>query len=204
MQERVAAIRAGTANELVWLVEHPPLYTAGTSARPEELTDPDRFPTFATGRGGQWTYHGPGQRVAYVMLDLTRPHGTVPRARRALLRPRPGGMADPRPRPPRRARRTARRPHRHLGRRASHRHRGQDRRHRRARVPLGKLAWRGAERRARPRPLRRHRPVRHQRARRHQPPRTRPSGYHGGGGRRPARCLARSVRRRRRASNPSR
>ena len=67
--------------ELVWLVEHPPLYTAGTSARPEELTDPNRFPTFATGRGGQWTYHGPGQRVAYVMLDLTRPHGT--RARRA-------------------------------------------------------------------------------------------------------------------------
>ena len=78
MQERVAAIRAGTANELVWLVEHPPLYTAGTSARPEELTDPNRFPTFTTGRGGQWTYHGPGQRVAYVMLDLTHPHGTVP------------------------------------------------------------------------------------------------------------------------------
>jgi lipoyl(octanoyl) transferase len=78
MQERVAAIRAGTANELVWLVEHPPLYTAGTSAKPHELTDPNRFPAFATGRGGQWTYHGPGQRVAYVMLDLTRPHGTVP------------------------------------------------------------------------------------------------------------------------------
>jgi lipoyl(octanoyl) transferase len=78
MQERVAAIRAGTADELVWLVEHPPLYTAGTSARLEQLTDPDRFPTFATGRGGQWTYHGPGQRVAYVMLDLTRQHGSVP------------------------------------------------------------------------------------------------------------------------------
>ena len=78
MQARVAAIRAGTASELVWLVEHPPLYTAGTSARPEELTDPHRFPTFAAGRGGQWTYHGPGQRVAYVMLDLTRPHGSVP------------------------------------------------------------------------------------------------------------------------------
>ena len=78
MQDRVAAIRAGTAHELVWLVEHPPLYTAGTSARPEQLTDPGRFPTFAAGRGGQWTYHGPGQRVAYVMLDLTRPHGTVP------------------------------------------------------------------------------------------------------------------------------
>lgn len=78
MQERVGAIRAGTAPELVWLVEHPPLYTAGTSARPDQLTDPNRFPTHETGRGGQWTYHGPGQRVAYVMLDLTRPHGTVP------------------------------------------------------------------------------------------------------------------------------
>src|SRR6516225_7792038 len=78
MQERVAAIRAGTATELVWLVEHPPLYTAGTSAREQDLTDPRRFPTFATGRGGQWTYHGPGQRVAYVMLDLTRRHGAVP------------------------------------------------------------------------------------------------------------------------------
>jgi lipoyl(octanoyl) transferase len=78
MQDRVAAIRAGTAPELVWLVEHPPLYTAGTSARPEELTDPGRFPTFHAGRGGQWTYHGPGQRVAYVMLDLSHAHGTVP------------------------------------------------------------------------------------------------------------------------------
>ncbi len=78
MQARVAAIRAGTEPELIWLVEHPPLYTAGTSARPEQLTDPGRFPTFATGRGGQWTYHGPGQRVVYVMLDLTRRHGAVP------------------------------------------------------------------------------------------------------------------------------
>ena len=78
MQRRVAAIRAGSAREQIWLVEHPPLYTAGTSARPEELTDPARFPTFAAGRGGQWTYHGPGQRTAYVMLDLTRPHGRVP------------------------------------------------------------------------------------------------------------------------------
>jgi lipoyl(octanoyl) transferase len=78
MQERVAAIRAGTADELVWLVEHPPLYTAGTSARPEQLTEPARFPTFAAGRGGQWTYHGPGQRTAYVMLDLAHSHGKVP------------------------------------------------------------------------------------------------------------------------------
>jgi lipoyl(octanoyl) transferase len=78
MAERVAAIRAGMAGERVWLVEHPPLYTAGSSARPEELVDPDRFPTYDAGRGGQWTYHGPGQRTAYVMLDLTRPHGAVP------------------------------------------------------------------------------------------------------------------------------
>jgi lipoyl(octanoyl) transferase len=78
MQQRVAAIRAGHAGELVWLVEHPPLYTAGTSAKPHELSDPARFPTFNAGRGGQWTYHGPGQRTAYVMLDLTHPHGRVP------------------------------------------------------------------------------------------------------------------------------
>jgi lipoyl(octanoyl) transferase len=78
MQARVAAIQAGTAAELVWLVEHPPLYTAGTSAKPAELSDPARFPTFSAGRGGQWTYHGPGQRVGYVMLDLSRPHGTAP------------------------------------------------------------------------------------------------------------------------------
>jgi lipoyl(octanoyl) transferase len=71
MEERVAAIRAGSAEELVWLVEHPPTYTAGTSATPEGLVDP-RFPVFRAGRGGQWTYHGPGQRTAYVMLDLTR------------------------------------------------------------------------------------------------------------------------------------
>ena len=78
MAQRVAAIRAGTAGELVWLVEHPPLYTAGTSASPGDLQDPQRFPTYAAGRGGQWTYHGPGQRTGYVMLDLTRQHGTVP------------------------------------------------------------------------------------------------------------------------------
>lgn len=72
MEERVAAIRAGTAPELVWLLEHPPLYTAGTSANPADLLDPDRFPVFQSGRGGQFTYHGPGQRVAYVMLDLSR------------------------------------------------------------------------------------------------------------------------------------
>ncbi|RAK31045.1 lipoyl(octanoyl) transferase [Falsochrobactrum ovis] len=72
MEERVQAIREGKAKELVWLVEHPPLYTAGTSARVEDLLSPDRFPVFQTGRGGEYTYHGPGQRVAYVMLDLKR------------------------------------------------------------------------------------------------------------------------------------
>jgi len=77
MQARVDGIRAGTAGEQVWLVEHPPLYTSGTSAQPGDLADPGRFPTFAAGRGGQWTYHGPGQRTAYIMLDLTRPHGAV-------------------------------------------------------------------------------------------------------------------------------
>jgi lipoyl(octanoyl) transferase len=77
MQSRVAAIRAGAAPELVWLVEHPPLYTAGTSATPEDLQDPTRFPTYDAGRGGQWTYHGPGQRTGYVLLDLANPHGTV-------------------------------------------------------------------------------------------------------------------------------
>ena len=78
MQARVAAIHAGTAAERVWLVEHPPLYTAGTSARDADLADPARLPVHRTGRGGQWTYHGPGQRVAYTMLDLTRPHGNIP------------------------------------------------------------------------------------------------------------------------------
>jgi lipoyl(octanoyl) transferase len=72
MEARVDAIRAGAEGELVWLVEHPPLYTAGTSARAEDLLEPDRFPVFAAGRGGEYTYHGPGQRVAYVMLDLKR------------------------------------------------------------------------------------------------------------------------------------
>ena len=178
MQDRVAAIRSGTVPELVWLVEHPPLYTAGTSARPEQLTDPGRFPTFTAGRGGQWTYHGPGQRVAYVMLDLTRPHGTVP-ARdvrcyvhgleewliRALAR---FGVQ----------RRAAGGTHRHLGRRSHHGYRGQDRRHRRSRVPLGELARRGAQRRTGPRPLRRHYPMRHQRAWCHQPARVRHHGNH--------------------------
>jgi lipoyl(octanoyl) transferase len=77
MDARVAAIREGRAPECVWLLEHPPLYTAGTSAKAEDLLEPDRFPVYETGRGGQFTYHGPGQRVAYVMLDLKKRGGDV-------------------------------------------------------------------------------------------------------------------------------
>ena len=77
MEARVKAIHEGRAPETVWLLEHPPLYTAGTSARPEELLEPSRLPVFRTGRGGRFTYHGPGQRLAYVMLDLSRRGGDV-------------------------------------------------------------------------------------------------------------------------------
>lgn len=72
MEARVAAIAAGEAEEVIWLLEHPPLYTAGVSAKDDDLLAPDRFPVHRTGRGGQFTYHGPGQRVAYVMLDLNK------------------------------------------------------------------------------------------------------------------------------------
>ena len=72
MENRIAEIADGSAPEAVWLLEHPPLYTAGTRARPADLLAPDRLPVFRTGRGGEYTYHGPGQRIAYVMLDLKR------------------------------------------------------------------------------------------------------------------------------------
>ncbi|MGC2414506.1 MAG: lipoyl(octanoyl) transferase LipB [Stellaceae bacterium] len=72
MERRAAAIREGSAPELVWLLEHPALYTAGTSAVPSDLLDPQRLPVFKSGRGGQYTYHGPGQRIAYVLLDLNK------------------------------------------------------------------------------------------------------------------------------------
>ncbi|RME64461.1 MAG: lipoyl(octanoyl) transferase LipB [Alphaproteobacteria bacterium] len=72
MEARVAAIAAGTAPQAIWFLEHPPLYTAGTGAKPGDLLAPDRFPVYRSGRGGQYTYHGPGQRVGYVMLDLRR------------------------------------------------------------------------------------------------------------------------------------
>ena len=143
MQERAAAIRAGTAAELVWLVQHPPLYTAGTSAKIEDLQDPGRFPTHRSSRGGQWTYHGPGQRIAYVMLDLTRPHGNVPPRDvhcyvRALERWVIAALADFGVKGEIRQGRV-----RHLGR-----ERGggaKNRRHRRAGDALGDLARAGAE-----------------------------------------------------------
>ncbi|MCY4551914.1 MAG: lipoyl(octanoyl) transferase LipB [Defluviicoccus sp.] len=84
MEQRVAAIHAGTADEFAWLVEHPPLYTAGTSARKDDLLAPGRFPVHATGRGGEFTYHGPGQRVVYLMLDLARRGRDVRRFVRAI------------------------------------------------------------------------------------------------------------------------
>src|SRR4051812_39903652 len=70
MEQRASAIRDGSARECIWLLEHPPLFTAGTSADPAELTNPMKFPVFEAGRGGRYTYHGPGQRIVYVMLDL--------------------------------------------------------------------------------------------------------------------------------------
>ncbi len=72
MVQRTEALLAGEAREAVWLLEHPPLYTAGTGAKPEELLQPERFPVYQTGRGGKYTYHGPGQRVVYVLMDLAR------------------------------------------------------------------------------------------------------------------------------------
>lgn len=84
MEARAAAIADGRARELVWLLEHPPLYSAGTSAKEQDLLAPSRFPVFATGRGGQFTYHGPGQRVGYVMIDLRRRGNDVRRFVRDL------------------------------------------------------------------------------------------------------------------------
>jgi lipoyl(octanoyl) transferase len=95
MEAEVAAIADGHADELVWLLEHPPLYTAGTSAQTADLIEPDRFPVFATGRGGEYTYHGPGQRVAYVMLDLKRRRQDVRRSGAFALRKNP--CPSPRP-----------------------------------------------------------------------------------------------------------
>jgi lipoyl(octanoyl) transferase len=84
MERRAADIADGRAVEAVWLLEHPPLYTAGTSARPDDLLAPDRFPVFAAGRGGQYTYHGPGQRIGYVMLDVKARGGDIRKFVRSL------------------------------------------------------------------------------------------------------------------------
>lgn len=86
MEDRVAAIAQNRANEAIWLLEHPPLYTAGTSADPKDLIWPDRFPVYQSRRGGQYTYHGPGQRVVYVMLDLNRREKDVRRFVQAVER----------------------------------------------------------------------------------------------------------------------
>lgn len=94
MEARAAAIAFGAAPELIWLLEHPPLYTAGTSARPEELIAPGRFPVFESGRGGRYTYHGPGQRICYVMLDVKRRAGDVRAFVRALEDWIIGALAD--------------------------------------------------------------------------------------------------------------
>jgi lipoyl(octanoyl) transferase len=94
MEARAAAIRAGEAPELIWLLEHPPLYTAGTSADPAELTNPEGFPVYAAGRGGRYTYHGPGQRVGYVMLDLDARGRDVRRFVHALESWLIGSLAD--------------------------------------------------------------------------------------------------------------
>ncbi|WP_415568358.1 lipoyl(octanoyl) transferase LipB [Gluconobacter oxydans] len=95
MEERARAIHQGTAEPLVWLVEHPPVFTAGTSAKDADLYNPHGYPTYSAGRGGQWTYHGPGQRLGYVMMDLTKPNGTVPpRDLRAFVAGLEGWMTD--------------------------------------------------------------------------------------------------------------
>ncbi len=134
MEARAAAIADGAAGELVWLLEHPPLYTAGVSAKAADLLDPDRFPVFESGRGGQFTYHGPGQRVAYVMLDLTK-RGRDVRAFVAaleawIIEALAAFNVD---------RRDARRPGRGLGRAQGPGlvARGQDRRHRRQAAQAG-------------------------------------------------------------------
>jgi lipoyl(octanoyl) transferase len=94
MEARVAAIAAGEAPELIWLLEHPPLYTAGVSSKDDDLLDAGRFPVHRTGRGGQFTYHGPGQRVAYVMLDLNRRGRDVRALVRGLEQWLIGGLAE--------------------------------------------------------------------------------------------------------------
>ena len=142
MEARAAGIAAGREPELAWLIEHPALYTAGTSASPEELIEA-RFPVFESGRGGQMTYHGPGQRVAYVMLDLKRRGPDVRRFVASLEEWIIRTLE-----PLQCARRAARGPHRRLGApaRKGRGFRGQDRGHRHPREAMGDAAWHGAQR----------------------------------------------------------
>ena len=157
MEARVAAIRAGAARELAWLVEHPPLYTRGTSADTSELVEPARFPVHETGRGGRYTYHGPGQRVAYVMLNL-RGTGRQPDLRR-FVRDLEDWLIDT----VADFGITAFRRDGRIGVWVEHPEpwRGQDRRAWGAGTPLGDLSRRLAQHRTRSRALRRHRAVRH-------------------------------------------
>ena len=186
MEARVAAISAGTAPEAVWLLEHPPLYTAGTSARAEDLVDPGRFPVHVAGRGGQYTYHGPGQRVVYVMLDVGARGRDVRQFVCALEnwvidtlaafnvtgeRAFGPGRGLGQPPGPCGAGRPARR--------------GQDRRHRGQAAPLGQLSRPVDQRRSRPVAFHRNRALRHPRPRRHEPCRPWPAGDDGGCGYRP-------------------
>ncbi len=177
MRDRAAAIARGEAPELVWLVEHPSLYTAGTSAQGSDLLEPGRFPVYEAGRGGEYTYHGPGQRVAYLMLDLKARGRDV----RCLVQGLEGWIID-----------TlaafnvegelrdgrigvwVRQPGRPGGRE-------QDRGDRRAGQQMGHHARHRPQRGARSRPFRRHRAVRDFRPRRHQPPRSWTDRFDAGG-----------------------
>ena len=154
MEARAAAIRAGTAPELVWLVEHPPIFTAGTSADPAELFNPHGFAVAEAGRGGRYTYHGPGQRVGYLMLDLEKRGRDI----RHFVHCLEGWMIDALGALGVDARRECGRIGIWTG---TGRDRGQDRRNRGARETLGDNARLFDQRRARPDALFRHRPVRH-------------------------------------------
>ena len=199
MEARAEAIAAGEAAERVWLVEHPPLYTAGTSARSGDLIDA-RFPVFKTGRGGQYTYHGPGQRVAYVMLDLKR--------RRPDLRAYvgvAGGVADRHAGDVRRPRRDARRARRRLGGAPRQAAAGAPR----TRSPPSACACGAGRRSTASRSMSRRTSristgivpcgISEPRSRRHQPARSRPGDDDGGGRRRVAPRFRAPLRRRRRA-----
>ena len=166
MEQRAAAIRAGEARELVWLLEHPPLFTAGTSADPAELINPLGLPVFEAGRGGRYTYHGPGQRVGYVMLDLDRRGNDI----RCFVHSLEGWMIDS-------LAQLGVNAHRAPGRIGIWVGDGPEEAKigalGRAREALGDAPRLCDQRRPRPVAFRRHRPVRDRRLRRHQPCRAR-------------------------------